>query len=35
MNFLLINISTLSRENVENVVNEPKIPIMKKYLISS
>lgn len=33
--FLSTNISTFSREKVENVVNDPKTPIMKKYFIKS
>ena len=32
-NFLSFIISTISKENVENVVKEPKIPIIKKYFI--
>ena len=34
-NFLLINNSTLSNEKVENVVKDPRIPIIKKYLKKS
>ena len=34
-NFLLINNSTLSNEKVENVVKDPRIPIIKKYFIKS
>ena len=35
INFLLTNSSTVSNENVEKVVNDPKIPIIKKYLRKS
>ena len=34
-NLLLINSSTLSNEKVENVVKDPKKPIIKKYFINS
>ena len=34
-NFLLKSKSTLSIEKVENVVKDPKTPIIKKYLIKS
>ena len=34
-NFLLINNSTLSKEKVENVVNDPRTPIIKKYFTKS
>jgi len=34
-NFLLTNNSTLSNEKVENVVKDPRIPIIKKYFIKS
>ena len=34
-NFLFNNNSIVSNEKVENVVKDPKIPIIKKYLIMS
>ena len=34
-NFLLTNNSTVSNENAEKVVKDPKIPIIKKYLRKS
>ena len=34
-NFLLINNSILSNEKVENVVKDPRMPIIKKYFIKS
>ena len=34
-NFLFNNNSIVSNEKVENVVKDPKTPIIKKYLIMS